>query len=147
MFYHWVTHISANTNISYIQVNLKIRILLILEGLLHTLIFSSILTQMDDFTRKSMKIELFQLPNSQNFPFLSSNLLSAPLYGVYVSQWKRYAHACSHYPDFIYRNVLLTQKLLEQSYEKDRLKMTLRKFYGHHHQLVEPYDVSLSKLT
>ena len=29
-------------------------ILLILERLLHTLIFSSILTQMDDFTRKSM---------------------------------------------------------------------------------------------
>ena len=57
-----------------------------------------------------------------------------------------YFGACSHYTDFIYRSVLLTQKLLQQSYEEDRLKLTLRKFYGHHHELVDPYDVSLIKL-
>ena len=49
--------------------------------------------------------------------------------------------------DFIYRSVLPTQKLIQQSHEEDRLKMTLRKFYGHHHELVYPYDVSLFKLT
>ena len=32
-----------------------------------------------------------------NFPFLSSNILSAPAYGVYVSQLIRYAIACSNY--------------------------------------------------
>ena len=52
--YHWKTHISANTYISYIPVNLELRILLILEGLLDTLTSSAILTQMDDFTRKSI---------------------------------------------------------------------------------------------
>ena len=30
---------------------------------------------------------------------------------------------------------------------KDRLKMTLRTFYGHHHELVDPFNMSLFKLT
>ena len=38
-----------------------------------------------------------------NFPFLSSNIPSAPAYGVYVSQLIRYARACSNYQDFIER--------------------------------------------
>ena len=80
-----------------------------------------------------------------NFQFLSSNIPSAHSCGVY-NQLLRYSRACSHYTEFIYRSVLLTQKLLQQSYEEDRLKLTFRKFYGHHHQLVDPYDVSLTKL-
>ena len=32
-----------------------------------------------------------------NFPFLSSNIPSAPAYGLYVSQLIRYARACSNY--------------------------------------------------
>ena len=79
-----------------------------------------------------------------NFPFLSSNIPYAPSFGVYISQLIRYSRACSHSTDFIC--VLLTQKLIQQSYEEDRLKLTLRKFYGHRHQLVDPYDVSLTKL-
>ena len=43
--------------------------------------------------------------------------------------------------------VLLKQKLPQQSYEEERLKITLRKFYGHHHELVDPCDVSVFKLT
>ena len=38
-----------------------------------------------------------------NFPFLSSNIPSAPAYGVYVSQLIRYAKACSNYQDFMER--------------------------------------------
>ena len=34
-----------------------------------------------------------------NSPFLSSNIPSAPTYGVYVSQLIRYARACSNYQD------------------------------------------------
>ena len=41
-----------------------------------------------------------------NFPFLSSNVPSAPAYGVYVSQLVRYARACSEYQDFIERGWL-----------------------------------------
>ena len=35
-----------------------------------------------------------------NFPFMSSNIPSAPAYGVYASQLVRYAHCCSNYSDF-----------------------------------------------
>ena len=81
-----------------------------------------------------------------NFLFLSSNKQSAPSYGVYISQLVRYARASSHYTDFKYRSVIPTQKLLQQSYEEKRFKMILRKCIGHHHELVDPYDVALSKL-
>ena len=53
-----------------------------------------------------------------NFPFLSSNIPSAPTYGVYVSQWIRYARACLNYQDFMERGKVLTTKLLSQGYQK-----------------------------
>ena len=37
-----------------------------------------------------------------NFPFMSSNIPSAPAYGVYTSQLIRYAHCCPNYSDFYY---------------------------------------------
>ena len=37
-----------------------------------------------------------------NFPFMSSNIPSAPAYGVYASQLIRYARCCSNYSDFSY---------------------------------------------
>ena len=37
-----------------------------------------------------------------NFPFMSSNIPSAPAYGVYASQLIRYACCCSNYSDFYY---------------------------------------------
>ena len=42
-----------------------------------------------------------------NFPFLSSNIPSAPAYGVYVSQLIRYARACPNYQDFMERGKVL----------------------------------------
>ena len=36
-----------------------------------------------------------------NFPFMSSNIPSAPAYGVYASQLIRYARCCSNYSDFL----------------------------------------------
>ena len=36
-----------------------------------------------------------------NFPFMSSNIPSAPAYGVYASQLIRYARCCSNYSDSI----------------------------------------------
>ena len=49
-----------------------------------------------------------------NFPFLSSNIPSAPAYDVYVSQLIRYARAYSNYQDFMERGKVLTTKLLSQ---------------------------------
>ena len=53
-----------------------------------------------------------------NFPFLSSNIPSAPAYGVYVSQLIANAKACSKYQDFTERVKVLTTKLLSQRYQK-----------------------------
>ena len=38
-----------------------------------------------------------------NFPFTSSNIPSAPTYGVYASQLIRYAHCCSNYSTYLSR--------------------------------------------
>ena len=57
-------------------------------------------------------------------PFLSSNIPSAPAYGVYVSQLIRYARACSNYQDFMERGKELTTKLLSQGYQKTKLVTT-----------------------
>ena len=49
-----------------------------------------------------------------NFPYLSSNIPSAPSYGVYISQLIRYARCCSHYDDFRYHHKCLVDRLLSQ---------------------------------
>ena len=77
-----------------------------------------------------------------NFPFLSSNIPSAPAYGVYVSQLIRYARTCSNNQDFMERGKVLTTKLLSQGYQKTKLVGTLKKFYG----LVNPYNVAVSRI-
>ena len=78
-----------------------------------------------------------------NFPFLSSNIPTSPAYGVFISQLIRYARACSSYGCFILRATLLSNKLLEQGYVKERLKSSLRKLYGRYGDLIKQYEVSL----
>ena len=51
-----------------------------------------------------------------NFQFLSSNIPSAPAYGVYVSQLIRYARTNSNYQDFMEHGKVLITKLLSQGY-------------------------------
>ena len=75
-----------------------------------------------------------------------SNIPSAPAYGVYVSHFIRYARTCSNYQDFMERGKVLTTKLLSQGYQKTKLVATLKKFYGRHHDLVNPYNVAVSKI-
>ena len=36
-----------------------------------------------------------------NFPFICSNIPTAPVYGVYISQMIRYSRACGSYQDFL----------------------------------------------
>ena len=81
-----------------------------------------------------------------NFPFLSSNIPSSPAYGVFISQLIRYARACSSYECFILRAVRLSSKLLGQGYVMERLKSSLRKFYGRYGDLIKHYEVSLSQM-
>ena len=57
-------------------------------------------------TRLYDKWDDFNLP-IVNFPFLSSNIPSAPACDIYVSQLIRYARACSNYQDFMERGKVL----------------------------------------
>ena len=81
-----------------------------------------------------------------NFLFLSSNIPSAPAYGVYVSPLIRFARACSNYQDFMERGKVLTTKLLSQGYQKTKLIATLKKFYGKHQDLVNSCNVAVSRI-
>ena len=82
-----------------------------------------------------------------NFPFIGSNIPAAPAYGVYISQLIRYSRACGSYHDFLHRGLLLTGKLLNQGFLLVKLKSSLRKFYGHYHDLVDRYGISVSQMT
>ena len=78
-----------------------------------------------------------------NFPFLCSSIPSAPAYGVYVSQLIRYARAfklsglhgaweSSHY------------RVVEPGVSKHQIGS--KKFYGRHHDLVNPYNVAVYRI-
>ena len=101
------------------------------DGQLHTFIHD----KRDDFN--------FHITN---FPFLSSNIPTSPAYRVFISQPIRYARACSSYGCFILRATRLSNKLLEQGYVQERLKSSLRKFYGRYGDLIKQYEVSLSQM-
>ena len=113
----------SNTSASYLDLLLSIG----RDGQLHT----SIYDKRDDFN--------FHI---KNFPFLSSNIPISPAYGVFISQLIRYARACSSYACFILRATRLSNKLLQQGYVKERLKSSLRKFYGRYSDLIKQYEVS-----
>ena len=81
-----------------------------------------------------------------NFPFLSSNIPSSPAYGVFISQFIRYARACSSYECFILRAARLSSKLLVQGYVMEHLQSSLRKFYGQYGDLIKHYEVSPSQM-
>ena len=80
-----------------------------------------------------------------NFPFLSSNIPSSPAYGVFISKLILYARACSSYECFILREVRLSCKLLGQGYVIERLKSSLRQFYGRYGDLTKLYEVPFPK--
>ena len=40
----------------------------------------------------------------------------------------------------------LSNKLLEQGYVKERLKLSFRKFYGRYGDLIKQYEVSLTRM-
>ena len=79
-----------------------------------------------------------------NFTFLSSNILSCPSYGVYISQLIRYAQCCSHHYDFRYRHKCLVDRLLSQGYIAFRLEKSSKKFYGKYQDLIEKYQRSVN---
>ena len=81
-----------------------------------------------------------------NFPFMSSNIPSAPAYSVYASQLIRYAHCCSKYNDFLLHHRALATRLLSQGYKVNRLSNTFKKFYGRHTDLVGQYKKNVCQM-
>ena len=81
-----------------------------------------------------------------NFPFLDGDVLRHTSYGVYISQLIRFAGSSSNVSDFNCRIKVLTAKLLKQGYRYHKLRKAFSKFYRRHSELVEKYNVSLSKL-
>jgi len=51
------------------------------------------------------------------------------------------------YQDFLDRGLLLTKKLLNQGFLFAKLKSSLRKCYGPHHDLVDRYGIYVSRMT
>ena len=117
----------STTSASYLDLLLSIG----RDGQLHT----SIYDKRDDFN--------FHITN---FPFLSSDIPSSPAYGVFISQLIRYARASSSYECFTLRARRLASKLLKQGYLAERLKSSFRKFYGRYGDLIQQYEVSLSRM-
>ena len=77
-----------------------------------------------------------------NFPFICSNIPATPAYRVYISQLTLHSTDCA-YQDFIDRE--LTRKRLNQRFLLAKLKSSLRKFHGRHHDLVDRYRKSVVK--
>ena len=66
--------------------------------------------------------------------------------GVFISQLIRYARAISSFKRRILRAVRLSNKLLGQGYVKERLRSSLRKFYGQYGDLIKQNEVPLSRM-
>ena len=81
-----------------------------------------------------------------NFPILTSNIPSSPAYGVIISHLILYARACSSYECFILRARRLSSKLMKQEYLVERLKLSFRKFCGRCGDLIQQYEVSLTRM-
>ena len=81
-----------------------------------------------------------------NFPFMSSNIPSAPAYGVYVSLLIRHTHCCSNYSDFLLCHKALVTRLLSQGYKVNHLSNTFEKFYGRHTDLVGQYKKNVCQM-
>ena len=85
----------------------------------------------------------FQLPYHKLYV---PDIPSSPAYRVFISQLIRYARVCSSYGCFILKAARLSSKLLGQGYVRERLKSSLRKFYGLYGDLIKHYEISLFQI-
>ena len=65
----------------------------------------------------------------------------------YIFQLIRYSRACGSYQDLLDIWLLLSRKLLNQGFLLVKLKSSFWKLYGHHHDLVDRYGISVSQMT
>jgi hypothetical protein len=104
------------------------------------------------YSEGRLRTELYDKRDDFNFPivkfpFIISNIPGAPACSVYISQLIRYSRACGSYQDFLDRGLLLTRQLLDQGFLSVKLKSSLRKLCGRHHDLVDHYGLFVSQMT
>ena len=87
----------------------------------------------------TLLLSMYRIPNA--------SAIYTSAYGVYIFQLMRYSRACGSYQDFFDKGLLLTRRLLNQGFLLFKLKSSLRKFYGRHHDLVDRYGISVSQMT
>ena len=80
-----------------------------------------------------------------NFQFLSRNISSAPSHSVYLSQLVRFARGCTHM-DFENGDVSI-RRLPQSSFCMRKNDWNLHKFYSHHNELVDQFNLSVCQLT
>ena len=109
-------------------------------GLLHALTHTSELTVRAGYERSTTTNETILI-----FPFICSNIPATPAYGVYISQLIKYSKDCGSCQEFLDRRLLLTRQLLNRRFHKVKLKSSLRKCYGRHHDMVYHYGTFVFK--
>ena len=80
------------------------------------------------------------------FPFICSNIPTAPANGVYISHVILYSRACGSFYDFFDRGSLLTKKLLKQGFLVVKWKSSFGKIYSRHHDLAKRYRIPVSQM-
>ena len=80
------------------------------------------------------------------FPFLDGDVPRSTSYGVYISQFIRFARVPSYVAGFGAHGELLTQKLLKQGYRYNKLRKTFSKFYRRYCDLISKFQVGLKSL-
>jgi hypothetical protein len=137
MFCHGTILGSVVVYIASIQMSLKLRILLMLKSM-HLDLHLEIDNWGISKTKLYDKRDFFTFP-IVNVPFMGSNIRAPQAHGVYISQLIRYSRACVQY-----RAQLLTKKVLKQGYVAPRLKSSLQKLYGRHHNLLYRIEIFTS---
>ena len=56
-----------------------------------------------------------------NFPFMSSNILAGPSYGIYISQSVRIGRISNTYDEFVKRHLIITSRFIKQGFRYTKL--------------------------
>ena len=74
-----------------------------------------------------------------NFPWLSGDVPRLPSYGIYISQFVRFARCCTSVFDFHSKNLQITSKLLTQGYRYHKLRKTFDKFFRSYSEILSKF--------
>jgi len=131
-------NLCVSTNYRYVH-NINLWMVVSLIGFWNIIFTTSFIQRSDSYRELHLEIDnvgRFKTKLCQmwwlNFSN-SSNIPTTPVCGVCISQLICFYGTYAQYIDFLDRAQLQTQKLLKQGYFAPRLKSSLQKLYGRHH--------------